>query len=565
MNSETKICKNCHQGFVIEPEDFEFYEKINVPLPMWCPDCRQMRRYAWRNERNLYRRNCDLCGKSTVTIYHPDAPYKVYCHTCWWGDAWSPMDFGVRIDATRPFFEQFKELQLKVPRVALLGKNSINSEYTNHSADNKNVYLSFDCFNCENGFYLSNCWNGTKDSCDVNLAYEGGEFLYECFHCNRDFKCEFCFFVHDSIECKYCFDCTNCQNCFLSWNLRNKKHCFLNEQLTKEEYDKKLKEFNFGSYRERAELYKKWIDIIQNKGIHKYAQIEKSHNVVGDEIHNSRNVYNGYYAYDSENVRHSAIVIAKDSMDLLSVGLGTTELTYESHALTNASNVRFCHLSYENTFIDYCDSCHNSQNLFGCVGLRKGEYCILNMQYSEEEYKRIKNELIVEMKKRGEYGEFFPPALSPFGYNETHGDIYMPMTKEVAISRGFRWQDDVQVTRGKGTLTPDQIPDTIADVSDSITKEALTCISCDRNYNVVAPEVEFYKRMNIPIPRNCPECRYRKRISLRPPRKLWHRQCMCKESSHGHNEQCPNEFETSYSLDRSEIVYCEQCYQAEIV
>lgn len=33
---------------------------------------------------------------------------------------------------------------------------------------------------------------------------------------------------------------------------------------------------------------------------------------------------------------------------------------------------------------------------------------------------------------------------------------------------------------------------------------------------------------------------------------------------HG-NIPCPNEFQTSYAPDRPEIVYCEACYQAEVV
>src|SRR3990167_7917455 len=77
--TQNKTCQNCKSQFVIEPEDFDFYKKISVPPPTWCPECRQRHRYAWRNERVLYRRNCDLCGKSTVTIYSPNKPYKVYC------------------------------------------------------------------------------------------------------------------------------------------------------------------------------------------------------------------------------------------------------------------------------------------------------------------------------------------------------------------------------------------------------------------------------------------------------------------------------------------------------
>ncbi|MFH1193084.1 MAG: hypothetical protein V1656_02080 [Candidatus Jorgensenbacteria bacterium] len=29
--------------------------------------------------------------------------------------------------------------------------------------------------------------------------------------------------------------------------------------------------------------------------------------------------------------------------------------------------------------------------------------------------------------------------------------------------------------------------------------------------------------------------------------------------------KCPNEFETSYAPERKEIVYCESCYNAEVV
>jgi hypothetical protein len=37
-------------------------------------------------------------------------------------------------------------------------------------------------------------------------------------------------------------------------------------------------------------------------------------------------------------------------------------------------------------------------------------------------------------------------------------------------------------------------------------------------------------------------------------------------STHPHHENnhCPNEFETSYAPERKEIVYCEQCYNAEV-
>ncbi|MBI5220983.1 MAG: hypothetical protein HY978_04100 [Candidatus Liptonbacteria bacterium] len=101
------------------------------------------------------------------------------------------------------------------------------------------------------------------------------------------------------------------------------------------------------------------------------------------------------------------------------------------------------------------------------------------------------------------------------------------MSKEQVLAKGWRWEDLVPGTFGKTTLEPKNIPDQIGDVADSILKEALECVQCQKNYNVVPPELQLYRRLNVPVPRLCPDCRYRNRIALRPPRKLWHRQCQC--------------------------------------
>ena len=133
----------------------------------------------------------------------------------------------------------------------------------------------------------------------------------------------------------------------------------------------------------------------------------------------------------------------------------------------------------------------------------------------------------------------------------------MPLSKEEVLSRGWQWEDKIAGIFGKETIRQEDIPDNIKDINDSITKEIFKCITCTKNYNIIPDELTFYKRENIPMPRNCPECRYKKRFALRLPRRLWHRSCM--------KEGCNNEFETSYAPERPEIVYCEKCYQQEVV
>jgi hypothetical protein len=196
----------------------------------------------------------------------------------------------------------------------------------------------------------------------------------------------------------------------------------------------------------------------------------------------------------------------------------------------------------------------SSNNCFGCVGLKHGEYSIFNKQYSKEEYFYLLDKIKKHMEKMGEWGEFFPMNISPFAYNESMAMLSFPLSKEEVLNRGLKWQDNIQQTRNKTTQS--NIPDRIGDVSDLIVGEILECLICKRNYKIIQEELNFYRKWSIPIPRYCFFCRLSRRFELRGPSKLWHRKCMC--------EGCNNEFETSYAPERPEIVYCESCYQKEV-
>ena len=522
---------------------------------MWCPECRQHRRYAWRNERNLYRRNCDLCQKSTVTIYSPTKPHKVYCNECWWGDGWDPASYGRDFDFSRPFFEQFHELQLEVPRMALLNKNSVNSEYTNHSGDNKNVYLAFSIWGSEDIMYSTWVFY-SRDCMDCSFIHEKGERLYEVSDSRTCYQCQNSIFLKDCSNCLYCYDLHGCNHCFMSSNLRNKSYVFKNKQYTREEYLNKLKEYELYSFETREKLDKEFQDLLREKSIHRYVRGSRNINSSGSFIYDCKNVQGSFEVFKAENAKNifSAIDI-KDCMDAYHMGLNT-ELCYEIQGCTRISNCQFCHLCYDNMNVMYSDTCQNSQNLFGCVSVKKGEYMIFNKKYSKEEYEKLKEKIIEHMKKTGEYGEFFPPAIAPVYYNETQGALYVPMTKEAVLAKGWQWEDNVLGTKGKETIKSGDIPDKIEDVQESYLKEVFACTECSKNYNVTENELLFYQKENIPFPRKCPNCRYKRRFNLRPPRKLWHRQCM--------NKGCSNEFETTYEPGRPEKVYCETCYNKEV-
>jgi hypothetical protein len=551
--NEIKTCQNCSASFIIEPEDFLFYEKIKVPPPTFCPECRQQRRYAWRNERTLYRRDCDLCGKSTVTIYSPNKDLKVYCNKCWWSDDWDPSIYGKDFDFSRSFFEQYKELQKVVPRMALLNVNSINSEYTNHSGNNKNVYLSTVCFDDENILY--SVWvMKSRNSMDLSYIYNGAEKAYECIDSQKIYHCQHSILLENCTDCFYCYDCRNCSNCFMSSNQRNKSYVFKNEQLTKEKYIEKIQEYNLSSYQTRQNLNKEFLDFLISRSFHKNLIGERNYNCVGNSLFNCKNIIN---SFDCDGVEDSRYIYSaspiKNSIDLYHVGWGT-ELSYELHAGKGDYLCKFCHLCYDNRNLEYCDTCQNSHDLFGCISINKGEYMILNKKYSKEEYLELKEKIIEHMKRAGEYGQFFPPQIAPVCYNETQGNYYIPLTKEEVLSRGWLWEDKIPGIFGKETIQPEDLKDTIEEIDDAITEEILKCVKCTKNYNIIPDELTFYRNEKIPIPRECPDCRYKRRFAMRLPRRLWDRKCM----------KCDKDIKTSYSPDRPEIVYCEECYKREV-
>ncbi len=404
----------------------------------------------------------------------------------------------------------------------------------------------------------------SRDCMDCSYIPDKGERLYETITLRTSYQCQYSVFLKDCSNCLYCYDCHGCNNCFMSSNLRNKSYVFRNKQYSREEYLEKIKNLELSSFIVREGLNKEFKDLLENESIHRYVRSARNVNSSGSFIYDCKNVKNSFDVNKGENSKDIYVAMdIKDSMDLYHVGL-QTELCYELQGCTRVSNCQFCHLCYDNMNVMYSDTCQNSQNLFSCVSVKKGEYMIFNKKYSKEEYEKLKVKIIEHMKRTGEFGEFFSPQISPVGYNETQGNLYMPLSREDVLSRDWRWEDSLQGTIGKETIKSAEIPDKIEDISDLYLKEVFACVDCSKNFNITQNELFFYKKEEIPLPRKCPNCRYKRRFDLRPPRKLWHRACMCSSGEHGHDQKCQVEFETTYAPERKEKVYCESCYNKEV-
>lgn len=523
-----KACKNCSQPFAITNEDIGFYQRLSTPMspPTHCPDCRTQRRLGMRNESNLYLRTCDFTGEKIISLYSPDKPYKVYKEEVWQSDQWDAMNYGRDYDFTRPFFEQFRELELAVPRRAMHqdGSNE-NCDYIAFGLGNKNGYLLFSCFRCEDCYY-STYLLMSRDACD-SLRCLNCELIYECIDCDRCYNSAYCTNSTDCRDSYFLDSCKNCTNCIGCKNLRNKEYYIYNEPVSKEAFETYKKQLFNNGFTEEKKKFDIWKMTLPTL----YSHIENSENCTGDYIENSKNCHACFDtelgAEDCKYCQFSGWQ-GKDMMDCSFSGLNS-QLIYEMIGISTMQNSAHCYFCRTSSDAFYCQFLDVSTHCFGSVGLKHKQYCILNKQYTKEEYEVLMPRIIEHMKSTGEWGEFFPLQNAPFAYNETIAQIHFPLTREAALAKKYSWKD------------AEENPNTTA---------PYTCTQCSRGFKIITQEEAFYKKTGLPSPTICPRCRHQNRMHQRNPYRLYSRACA----------KCSTPLETSYAPEKSDIVYCEKCY-----
>jgi hypothetical protein len=322
-----------------------------------------------------------------------------------------------------------------------------------------------------------------------------------------------------------------------------------------------MKKWDLGSYRTYQELKQQAQEHWQKYPPRPIFD-DFSVNCTGNYVFYSKNCKECYEVVGAEDSKYLMMMVkgpVRDCYDITGWGDNLSR-SYDSYVGSNSAGNKFCLETNIGNLQEgeYC-ILSSSDYIFGCVSARQAKHCVLNKQYTKEEYEKLVPKIRQHMNdmpytdKAGRvyrYGEFFPAEMSWAAYNDTLAQFFFPLKKEDVMRQGYGWRDPGAVEHSVSRKAAD-LPDHIRDVDNYIMQEVISCESCPRAYRIIQSELQFLRAMNLPLPRRCPICRIDGRIAR------WARQMTLIDRTCA---KCSVEFRTPHlDYDLSKVL-CKKCW-----
>lgn len=495
-----KICKISGREFEITPAEIDFNKKISdinsnlgkidVTSPI-CPTILTRNLTALGNLIHLFQSKSDFSGVKQISRYNPKYGYKICTPDEYWSDKVDNSVYGIPYDFKKDFFEQWNSLLKQSYLNPLTKINSENSDYVNGGGNHKNCYLIFASSHCEDCLYSLNLFNCTN--CVDCIFCNNCQFCYECSDCTNCYQSSFCTESDTCVDCMACFDCRNCNDCIGCFGLERAKNCIFNRQVSEQEYKEFKNKFSSNSY----QALKMIVDKAAKFSVaHKPNRILNSEDCSGAYIKNSSNIYYGYNVVESQDCGY--LVGGNKAKDCWKGWFSGTELCSVG-VYYSGNNCHFSYPCFNSDNCWYCFAINSCSNCFGCVSLKNKSYCILNKQYSKDEYFELVPRIIAQMQAGGLWAQGFPVKYAPCSYQESWVEEYFDDIPEETIKKlGYRWDPITDGNADKGVLSKD-----LKDVETKILdwKGPIICEESRRSFNLTKQELAFYHNQNLPLPR----------------------------------------------------------------
>lgn len=496
-------CELTGEKWNMSQEEIGWYKKFNVPPSKRAPLTRWWVETGWFLSFQWWWNKNAETGKPILSFIHPSTGLKVLPDNDWFDRDYS--DKRREIEIEKPFFEQLRELQLEVPIRAEQNEEEPENSIARFSMGDVNSYFNMFC-SAKNSLF--SMWTfEEEDSAEVfnSLAVTNS---YNILDSQRIFNCKYLRQSRDCMDSAFLFDCRNCQNCFGATNKRNAKFVFFNEQLTETEYKERIIKIDFKCRSIINQYYQKYLDLVNKQAIWPENFNEQAPNCTGEYL---TKVNDNKFGYGSLNGAHDTFWVNYATGNCFDSsfcsGLFDSNNCFYSTNTTRSSNVKYCYHCTTSQNVEYCIDCYNCENCFGCVGLNRKKFHIMNQEYSEAEYWQKLDEIKSAMMDRGEYGEFFPSSMATSYFPDSGAVLYFACP----IANGKKFgalEFDPESSGAVGEELSDtskmrdvsEVPDCIDDLDDEWIGIPLYDNNWKRRFAYLRPEIEFYRRHELGPP-----------------------------------------------------------------
>lgn len=561
-----KVCPVTGKTFSVSAAEMALRKKLGIEgEPEFHPVFRFQLLGAFWQHWALHKRKCDRTGKQIVSVFSGDCPYPVWHKDEWIKHADPP---GADFDPSQPVFDQMWEFFHRSPIAHNLGTGNENCEYTDDWWYSKNCYLSHSGYEDED---LRYCYRviRMRNSQFCVFSFDS-ELCVDLINSHKCFRSVYLYNCWDCSESAFLYDCRNCSHCLFCSNLRNKSYCIGNQQLTKEEYEKRVKEWDFRSRKIYEAAKKSFMRMLLEQSWHRALFFDRCENVTGNYLDECKNCENCFFlttgAEDAINVLRGGDA-NRDLLDCVSP-YGHTELVYYSSIPQDyCYDISCCADLVQCKYMEYSAHCFQCQHCFGCCGLVGKKYSVFNKSYEPEEYERRKAEVIAAMKQApyqtpggvgtgqaGEYGKFFPGYFAANPYEESLSGFYWPMTEEEGKRLGFRMREREE-ERVVESLDASEVPDRCDVAGDGLTEKVFWDKIAKRPFQIAAADIAFAQDLGVPLPFTYYMRRLQDNFRLIPFNGE------LRSSTCG---KCRREAKTSWTKEYDGRILCEECYLAEV-
>jgi hypothetical protein len=287
----------------------------------------------------------------------------------------------------------------------------------------------------------------------------------------------------------------SCQECLFCSNLENARYFINNEELPKEEYLKQK-----AIILSKKENFEIWQNKVSKRGKNIWS-VKVNWNAVA----NSENIENGLFVQNIRNWKNLIMVwwnwVFENCYDVMDSG--TWDDSHDLYWLSGwwMWNNQYNCITSLWSYLYYCNFCWECSFCLGCIWLKNKKYCILNKQYTEEEWYLEATKIFEHMNDNWILWDFFPWSLNPFYFNDTLAFELWKFNKEEVIREWFLWRETdnkVDIPENSEFISSDKLD--ILDLSDWILKKVIIDIKWN-SYRIMPMELEFLKKHNLPLPR----------------------------------------------------------------